>query len=275
MTSESPVAIAREELRAAYEGLEASFPDRASEAAYRAALLSRTAPQVDLLGPLLHHDSALEIGCGNGRLLVALARRGLLREGIGIDAARSRIAFARRWAQEDQLSMLRFEVADALEVEPTAGAHDAIVCITGMFGYFEALAPGTDAALLSRWTKALVPGGLLVIELYPNPRVVALLAAGGGKLRLWHELPPGDPWRFYLSEYELEGGILSHAKTFIDRTTGEVDSGRRERLKLYSEKEARALLAEAGLTEVTCREGWADRPYDGGAAMVITARAPL
>jgi SAM-dependent methyltransferase len=265
---------ARDELSAAYQGLEAAFADRASEAAYRAAMLERSAEQAEFLTAWLDRASVLEIGCGNGRLLVELARRGAIGEGVGIDPARSRIEFARRWAADERLETLRFEAADALELEPSAGVYDAIVCITGTFGYFEPLGSGTAAALLRRWTTGLRPGGLLVLELYPHPEIVRLLEAGGETLRLWRELGPEDPWRFYLSEFRLEDRLLVHSKTFIHRTTGEVDVGRRESLELYSEARLGELLSGAGLIEICCRDGWTDTPYDGAETMVVTARAP-
>lgn len=262
----------RDALKSVYEGLEAAFSDQASEDAYRAAMLARSAEQGDFLSARLDHASVLEAGCGNGRLLIELARRGSLREGLGIDLASSRIQFARRWVQQERLEELRFEVADVLELLLPTAAYDAIICITGAFAYFEPVRTSSGAAVLRDWATALRPSGLLVLELYPHPEIVRLLEVDPGPLRLWQELGPEDPWRFYLSELRIENGILVHDKTFIHRATGEVDAGRRERLMLYSEQQIRELLIGAGLTEVACREGWSDRPYAQGEVMVVTAR---
>lgn len=265
---------ARQQLSEAYEGLEAEFSDRAAEESYRASMLERTREQADLVEPMLQVASVLEIGCGNGRLLVELARRGAVREGTGIDPARSRIQFAQRWAEEERLACLRFEAADALAYESRPRSLDAVFCITGTFAYFEPLEPGASAALLKRWREALTPGGLLVLELYPHPEIIHLLQAARGPLRLWRELAPEDPWRFYLSEFSVDSHVLLHTKTFIHRTSGEVDSGRRERLALYTESGLRQLLSRAGFVQISCRDGWSDRPYLGSETMVVTARAP-
>jgi SAM-dependent methyltransferase len=269
---EAAAAAARDALTAAYEGLEATFPDRATLNAYRARMLARSAEQAKLISGLLQHGSVFEIGCGNGRLLIELARRGGLRLGVGIDTAHSRIEFARKWAQELLLDALNFEQADVLDYEPPDRTYDAIVCITGTFAYFEPLIGTAATALLRRWAGALRPGGLLVLELYPHPELVRLLAVASDRLRLWQELEAGDPWRFYLSELWLDDGILVHEKTFIHRTTGEIDAGRRERLMLYTQQQITGLLADAGLTEIVCRDGWTDRPYCGSETMVVTAR---
>ena len=41
---------------------------------------------------------------------------------------------------------------------------------------------------------------------------------------------------------------------------------------LYSEEEIGELLADSGLTEIVCRDGWTDRRYAGSESMVVTAR---
>ena len=261
-----------DELRAAYEGLEGSFPDRTARDDYRLAMLAKTEAQADFLQPLLAQASMLEVGCGNGRLLIELARRGCLLKGKGIDIAESRIAFAREWSADLGLASLQFEAEDALRVEWPFDVYDAIVCITGAFAYFETIEAGSARALLQRWLRTLRPGGLLVLELYPHPEVVRLLDVAGETIRLWQELPPDDPWRFYLSEIRLHDGILVHDKTFIHRVTGEIDSGRRERLRLYSAQELRELLTTVGLTEVALHHGWSSARYVGEEVMVVTAR---
>jgi SAM-dependent methyltransferase len=214
----------------------------------------------------------LEIGCGNGRLLVSLARAGHLTSGHGIDLADSRVRFAREWADDLGLGDVRFEVGDALEMPIQPVTYDTVVCITGALGYFEPLAQGSAAALLSRWAAELRAGGLLVLELYPHPELRPVLDASGGSVRLWRELEPPDPWRFYLSDLRLIDGVLVHEKTFIHRTTGLVDSGRSERLKLYSQIEIEELLERAGFGEIRCFEGWSRQAYAGGETLVVTAR---
>src|SRR6266508_2644491 len=110
------------ELAAAYEGLEdpRSFPDRGALEAYRRSLLDRTSEQAAFLAPHLGEQArVLEIGCGNGRLLVELAQ--------------SRIAFARAWAADEGLEQLQFEVADARDFSFQKGRFSAAVCLTGAF----------------------------------------------------------------------------------------------------------------------------------------------
>jgi SAM-dependent methyltransferase len=261
-----------DELAAAYEGLEGSFADRDALASYRASMLQRSAPQAEFLAELLPDEArVLEVGTGNGRLLIELGRRGVLTEGLGIDLARSRIAFADDWAKDLDLEHLRFEAGDVFERDYEPESYSAAVCITGAFAYFEPLVPGSALRLAQLLHHELEPGGLLVLELYPHPRERALLETMGGEARTWKELDPDDPWRYYLSRYELDGDVLSHEKTFIHRTTGEVDVGRRERLQLYTPEALESLLGEAGFRDVGFFEGWTSDRYAGGEELVVTA----
>jgi SAM-dependent methyltransferase len=260
------------ELQAAYEGLEASFSTDAERDNYRAALLERSGPQADFVAARVVDGSVLEVGCGNGRLLVQLALRGQLGTGHGVDRAQSRIRFAREWAQDLRLERLRFEAADALELSLEPSSLDAVICITGTFAYFDPFADGSAAALAQRWRRALRPDGWLVLELYPHPELIPLLEVAHGEIRLWRELEPSDPWRYYLSHLQLLDGVLIHDKTFIHRTTGHIDGGRRERLKLYTSEAIEEVLDGAEFCDIKCYEGWTRRRYAGGRSMVVTAR---
>jgi len=268
------------ELAAAYEGLEdpGSFSDRGALEAYRQSLLDRTRAQADFLAPHLGARArVLEIGSGNGRLLVELSRRGSLGLGLGLDLAESRIAFARAWAEEEGLEHLRFEAADVLEIPLEPGSFSAAICITGTFAYFDAFRAGSAARVAARMHEALKPAGTLWLELYPHPEYLRLLDAAGGELRIWTELPDEDPWRYYLSRLEMDddGAILTHSKTFVHRSTGEIDEGRREQLYLYTPDSIDATLRRAGFREISLYEGWTSDPYRGGEVMVVAAQRPM
>jgi SAM-dependent methyltransferase len=260
------------ELAEAYEGLEGSFGDDAELESYRASVLERSAVQADFLASQLPNDArVLEVGCGNGRLLIELGRRGAIAEGLGIDLAFSRIAFAQDWVRDEGLENLSFEAGDVFERSLSPESYTAALCITGAFAYFEPIVAGSGLRLAGLLHDALVPSGMLVLELYPHPRERALLEATGGEATTWKELDPQDPWRFYLSRYELRGAVLVHEKTFIHRISGEVDQGRREQLYLYSPDDLEPLLDEASFREIRFFEGWTDGQYAGGDVLVVTA----
>ncbi len=73
---------------------------------------------------------------------------------------------------------------------------------------------------------------------------------------------------------DKSGDVLTHEKTFVHRTNGTIDSGRNERLYLYTEERLAVLLADAGFGRVQAYEGWSREPYAGGEVMVVTAFTP-
>lgn len=267
------------EVADAYQGIDDldGFDDPDALARYRESLLQRTIGQADRIADHLPAAGAIvEVACGNGRLLVELARRGAIGHGLGIDIAATRIAFARRWAQDVGLGdEVDFVAEDLLETPLQAGSYDVAACITGALAYFDPACDGLADQVLARLRGALRPGGTLVLELYPHPRERRLIEAAGGVVRIWHELPAEDPWRFYLSDLHLDPTtqVLTHSKTFIHRTTGEVDTGRRERLLLYTPESLTALLDAASFADVALWEGWTAAPYAGGDVLVATAVA--
>jgi SAM-dependent methyltransferase len=266
-----------EALERAYQGMEdeSSFADEATLTAYREGLLERNAAQAEFIAALVAQPGSIfEVGCGNGRLLIDLSRRGKVASGVGVDLAQSRVDFAARWARDAGLTQLEFVRADALEHELAPESLDAALCVTSALAYFDPIAPGAAERLLARLGRALRPHGTIVLEVYPHPEWRALLAHSGGRLRLWHELPEDDPWRFYLSDlaWNPEGEILTHAKTFVHRTETIVDSGRVEQIVLYTSTTLRALLERTGYVEIELYEGWTERPYEGGELLVATGR---
>jgi SAM-dependent methyltransferase len=276
MSSDDGFGLGFSSLALAYEGVEGrgSFADHATLEAYRALALQKTDAQLAFLKSKCPTGGRLiEIGCGNGRLPIALAQLGLIDDGIGLDLSDTRVAFARTWAADLHLDdRLRFEVADALSYEPDVTACSLAVCITGTLGYFDAYVPGSSRKILDTLRRSLAANGLLLLELYPHPHELRLLRANDGHIRVWSELNASDPWRFYLSDLRLESEeVLVHTKTFVHRTDGLIDAGRSERLILYTPETISTLLLESGFSNVRCMEGWSEQTYAGGQTMVATA----
>jgi SAM-dependent methyltransferase len=257
----------------AYAGFEdlAQF-DGGALAAYRAALLERTAEQSTFLRERLDRGSSvLEVASGNGRLLVDLARDGTLGSGTGLEISETRTAFAQAWAKEEGVAGALELVAGDARSFPFP-AVDAALCITGAFAYFDAIEPDGGARLLEKLAGAVRPGGLVVLELYPHPSWQRLFAAASdGELRLWQELPETDPWRFYLSHLRLDRqtGVLSHHKTFVHRETGAVDRSRREHLRLYDGLALQQALVAAGFRGVELFGDWSGRAYEPDDELLI------
>lgn len=99
----------------------------------------------------------LDVPCGDGRHLIALAARGIT--GTGVDIGSAQIAAARRAAAEGSLA-LDFVERDMRELEWTA-AFDAALCFGNSFGYFS---DDGNAAFLAAVHRALRPGGRFLLD---------------------------------------------------------------------------------------------------------------
>lgn len=118
------------------------------------------------LGPLTSADEdvlsratapVLDVGCGPGRHVLALARRGTLALGVDVSPVAVRIA-RRRGA-----SVLQGSVFDRV---PGAGAWGTALLLDGNIGI-----GGRPTALLTRLAGLLRPDGLVLVELDPPTTV--------------------------------------------------------------------------------------------------------
>lgn len=95
----------------------------------------------------------LDVGCGPGRLVVALARRGAV--ALGVDPAPGAVALAR----DRGAPVLQRSVFDPL---PGAGRWRTVLLADGNIGI-----GGDPARLLQRCKELLAPGGAVVAEVEP------------------------------------------------------------------------------------------------------------
>lgn len=272
----------REFFKTGYEGFESpdQFPTEEALEYYRRLLLDKTAAQVSFISRHLGPQKLriFEVGSGNGRLLVGLALKGMLRAGLGIEISRSRVQFAQDWAEAVNFGgIIRSVHADALEFEDfERNAFDLAVCITGAFGYFRPINESAPERLLSKVKRALAPSGHLLLELYQMTQTrLQMFEINGGRLRTWQPLPSEDRFAYYLDDFEYwsEHHILRHGKIFIARN-GVIDAGRVEMLAYYRLVELANLLQENGFSIEQAYAGFDDAPYREGesASLVVLAR---
>ena len=108
---------------------------------------------------------ALDVACGTGDLTLELAARvGERGEVVGCDFSASMLELARRKAGGRELSQVRFEWADALELPYPDGAFDAVTV-----GFGARNLADLDGGL-RELARVLRPGGRLVILEITQPR---------------------------------------------------------------------------------------------------------
>jgi SAM-dependent methyltransferase len=116
----------------------------------------------------------LDVGCGPGRVVAALGRRGI--PALGVDPAPAAVALARRRGA----TVLQRSVFDRL---PGEGRWATVVLLDGNVGI------GGDAVrLLSRCAALIAPAGTIVVEVEPPGR-----GWRTGRVRLEHD-GERSPW---------------------------------------------------------------------------------
>lgn len=170
----------------------------------------------------------LDVGCGDGRHLRALAARGVV--GTGIDVSPALVRAAR--AATEPGSALEFLVGDARDLEGVlgerSGGFDVVwsLCQGGL-----GTSPATDPEVLRGMARALRPRGRVVVTLFH-----ALFAA--------RHLVPGDAFDpvhlVHHQRSEVRGP--DHARAHFDLWTA-----------AYTVRDAVRLVEEAGLELVSVR----------------------
>ena len=126
----------------------------------------------------------LELGCGNGRIAINLARLGY--RVTGVDISPMLIEDAKRKAREYNVDV-RFVVGDARKVDDLlkGKSFDAILFYwTTIIGYYD---ERTDLEVLRRCRKLIDPTGVLFILNHVNRDYEVLLSGLYGKMRIVEE----------------------------------------------------------------------------------------
>lgn len=267
-----------------YKGIETAdnFTTKDELADYRKMLLAKTKKQTTFIKKHINAKDFFEIGTGNGRLLIDLAENRLLENGYGIDISESRILFAKQWARDEHLdsnssyrTSVEFEVADIIEYN-SKKKYDGCICITGAFGYFEAIQKGNDIKILNNiFDNILKKNGVLLLELYNHSfDINRCLSNNQTNYRSWNYLSGKDPFRYFLHDFQFDekNRILKHKKIFI-RKDGWIDDSKYEELKIYSKEEIKNKLTEVGFKKISFFRNWDWKKYNNwDETMIILAK---
>lgn len=210
-------------------------------------LKERTPVEVDQLETLLRLSplsTVLDLGCGQGRHVIELARRGY--HVTGLDLSPYLLSVAQHRATAAGVSVEWVE-AD-MRRPPEGRGYDLVLSLFTSFGYFDDDAD--NDAVLRAAAEALAPGGRMLLEILNGDRAVKQF-----REREW--FPVGQ--LTVLEERTLDP---QRNRLAVRRTV--VRSGERETsyhsIRLYRGPEIRQRLLTAGFTEVRIHGDWDGSP---------------
>jgi SAM-dependent methyltransferase len=180
-------------------------------------------------------ERVLDLACGSGDHARRLVRRNL--DVLGVDIAPSLVAHCQQMAAGEGLATDRFEQGDMRELD-YEGAFDALLLLSGSFGFFD---EATNRDVLARLARALKAGGQALIDVFDPAQMVVR--------------PPRRSWSQYGGGYGLrttwwEPETCTYVSEFmfVDADGVLNTAVQPERIRVYSLPEWRELLAGAGLT---------------------------
>jgi SAM-dependent methyltransferase len=154
-------------------------------------------------------ERVLDIGCGNGRTTRDAARAA--REGgsvLAVDLSGPMLARARRSADEEGLSTIRFEQGDAQTYPFPAGSFDVAMSRFGVMFFADPVAAFTNIG------SALRPGGRLAMLVWQPLAANEWMTAMRQALAFGRDLPvppPGAPGPFGLADPDFTSSVLKSA----------------------------------------------------------------
>jgi SAM-dependent methyltransferase len=227
------------------------FPFMFPEASFSAA--AENVPKIAALSGV-SSGRVLDLACGPGRYAIPLARAGyevtaVDRTRFLLDQARdgaSRAGAKVEWIEQDMREFVR------------PAAFDLAINVFTSFGYFDE--PAENRRVLENIHASLKPGGAFVLDVLGKECLAARF----------------QPTR---SEASPDGRLLVHRQSVVDdwsRIEGEwilIHEGRattfRLRHWLYSGREIREMLADAGFVDVSVFGTFDGAPYDPQAQRLI------
>ena len=212
-----------------------------------------------------HSARVLDLGCGPGLYSNRLARLG--HTCVGIDFGPASIAYAQEEAATDGLACT-FQLADIREADYGQG-YDLAMLIYGEMNVFR---PGDIRAILDKAARALVPGGVLLLE--PQSYVGIEREARSG--RSWYATPSGlfsDSPHLVLTEnsWNAERAVGSTRHIVVDADSGEVTWVAMSN-RAYTNEGFRDLLRESGFDDVAFYPSLTGDAAEGDELLVVTAR---
>ncbi len=209
---------------------------------------------------VLHLDElVLDLCCGAGRHLAALAERGTIAVGVDLSPDLLRVARNELSRRRAHAELMR---ADMRALPFADGAFDAVLQMFTAFGYFEA--DDDNRRVLTEVARVTRGGGCYVLDLMNKARVLELLVAASKK----------DVRAMQIAEERRYDAERKRVEKTITTRTPRGATSHRESVRVFDADEIRAWLDAAGFGIDRMLGDFDGSPFDAAtsARMITVAR---
>ncbi len=190
-----------------------------------------------------------EIGCGNGKLLLAMEQENMLSHAVGYEVSETRCKFANRFLNtygSQKIQIINNNFLDEHSNKYAGGGYELIVLVDIVWHFISPLYDEAEHDALKWIYKNLKKGGMVLLELEDYSRQIEDIKENGA-YRFWEEFPKDDPFKYGLYKLDLDDDEnVVDEKIFIRR-----DNMKEEPftniIKSYTRKESIDMLKRYGM----------------------------
>lgn len=204
---------------------------------------------VDFIKKYIYHGTPLnvcEIGCGNGKLLLALEKENLISHAIGYEVSESRCKFANKFLEIYDSKKVEIVNKNFLEDNSVNEKYDLIILVDIVFQFITPLYSEAERDSLQWMYKRLNKGGHLFFELEDYTSKIQNIVEKGVDL-FWEEFPEEDPFKYglYKLDIDKDRNIIDDKRFILRKREGEEKF--RNIIKSYSREESIDLFKQYGM----------------------------
>ena len=167
-----------------------------------------------------HRLNTCEIGTGNGKLLFAMEKNGILGGGIGYEVSKSRCECAERFKKLIGCRLSQIVNQNFLE-DRLKRKFDLIIAVDIVIQIISPLYDNAENEMFQWINEHLEDDGALFLELVDYSSAIETLK-GNSIIKTWEEFPEADAYRYglYSRRLDADGNIVKD-KIFIRRDDGQ------------------------------------------------------